>query len=106
MATARGDEPQNILSNFFGNISDLLKRDDNVQVGETTSAFGRMIEPGVLDTAPEQSINPRPMLEELGILLPNEEFIGPSQQSLTDILDISPEVAGQNLINQFSPDIS
>ena len=101
MATARGDEPQNILSNFFGNISDLLKRDDNVQVGETTSAFGRMIEPGVLDTAPEQSINPRPMLEELGILLPNEEFIGPSQQSLTDILDISPEVAGQNLINQF-----
>ena len=105
MATARGDEPQNILSNFFGNISDLLKRDDNVQVGETTSAFAGMTEPGVLDTAPEQSINPRPMLEELGILLPNEEFneefIGPSQQSLTDILDISPELAGQNLINQF-----
>ena len=113
MATAIGDEPKNTLatnlfgniSDLFGNIRDLLKRDDDVQVGETTSAFAGMVEPEVISMAPEQSISPRPMLEELGILLPNEEvneeFIGPSQQSLTDILDISPEVAGQNLINQF-----
>ena len=58
---------------FAKSITDLLKVDPDVQAGSTTSAFGGMTQPGVLDTAPEQSISLSPTLQSL-FIDPMERF--------------------------------
>mgnify|MGYP003115974046 FL=1 len=59
---------------FAKSITDLLKQDPNLpQAGSTASAFGGMTQPGVLDTAPEQSISLSPTLQSL-FIDPMERF--------------------------------
>ena len=59
---------------FAKSITDLLKQDPNLpQAGSTASAFGGMTQPGVLDTAPKQSISLSPTLQSL-FIEPMERF--------------------------------